>query len=116
MRRQVGADDVDLDTEEGYARYTLRRPQTIDFAALEEAAHSAGYTTIGVELLIAGRSFTQRCDTCEEEVILLEIPETGQRFELDGQVPLAESVRIRGSAFGWGGDHARLKVLELLTP
>ena len=111
LRRQVGADIVDIDTEEGTAGYKLLHPMRIDFRAIENAAHDAGYTLTEVVLEIVGQSFTTYCDECSADVHVLKIPQTDQNFELEGDVPDKTTLRLTGSAKGWGGALARLVVV-----
>lgn len=111
LRRQVGADIVDIDTEEGTAGYKLLHPMRIDFRAIEKAALDAGYTLTEVVLEIVGQSFTSYCDECSADVPMLKIPQTAQTIELEGDVPDKTTLRLTGSAKGWGGTHARLVVI-----
>jgi hypothetical protein len=103
---------VDLDTEAGYARYTLARPAQIDFAAIEDAAEGAGYTLKEMALELVGVTAQSDCKECGRPVPVLKIPETGQTLELEGDVPLGERLRIEASVQGWAEGHARLLVLH----
>ena len=104
---------MDLDTQAGYARYTLAQPERIDFAAIEEAAHDAGYTLTGLTLELEGEVFRARCEDCADEVSMLRVSETAQQLELNGDVPpLGATIRLKATASGWASSHARLTVLE----
>ena len=111
MRRQAGADTVDLDTIEGYAHYALHHPARIDFAAIEDVAHDTGYTLRELILEIEGVTSMGDCAECGGPVPMLKVAETGQVFELEGDVPQGETLWIRASVHGWGGGHARLTLL-----
>ena len=112
MRRQVGADAVRIDTLEGYAGYSLAEPQRIDFPAVERAAFGAGYTLMGVEIQIAGRIVSGPGEQGEAQILLLEVDGTGQRFELEGDVPAGAHVRVRARASSWKAQQVRLEVLD----
>gem|GEM_PF-1493240 len=115
LRRQVGADTIELDTEKSFARYTLARPRRIDFAKMEEAAEDASYTLKSIVLEIEGVTSETQCQKCGRSVPTLRIPATGQTFELEGDVPIGVTTKIRASVQGWDGGHARLVVLEFET-
>ena len=103
---------MELDTQAGYVRYTLAEPERIDFAAIEEAAHDAGYTLTELKLELEGEVFGARCEVCADEVTMLRVSETGQQLELNGDVPHGKTIRLEASVSGWASSHARLTVLE----
>ncbi|MCZ6598140.1 MAG: hypothetical protein O7B99_10910 [Planctomycetota bacterium] len=107
MRRQVGAEAVRIDTMgDESVSYVLGAPRVIDFAAIEEATHDAGYTLKRVEVEVEGR-----VDSGPDGVFLT-ISETGQRLELSGETPSGGSVRVRGSVRGWASGQAVLTVMS----
>ena len=116
MRRQLGADAVDLDTREGIARYALVQPRTIDTTDVERALYGAGYTLVEMRIEISGTVVRRPCEHCGSEVAFLQADGTGQLFELAGPDPPSSPlpsngrVRVRGVLRGWDGDHARLEV------
>ena len=110
MRRQVGADYVDIDTIVGYCRYSYERPVLIEYEDIEEAVADASYTLTKITLLLRGDVVRQACEICAEEVSVLVIPETGQRFELVEDASPEESVLLQGCATDWLGDHPRLEL------
>ena len=116
MRRQLGADAVDLDTREGIARYALVQPRTIDTADVERALYGAGYTLVEMRIEISGTIVRRPCERCGSEVAFLQADGTNQLFELTGPDlpnPPASSngrVRLRGVLRDWDGDHARLEI------
>ncbi len=113
MRRQLGADAVDLDTREGIARYALVQPRTIDTADVERALYGAGYTLVEMRIEISGTVVRRPCERCGREVAFLQADGTGQLFELAGPDPPNPSdgrVRVRGVLRDWDGDHARLEI------
>ena len=114
LRRQLGAEQIDLDTDTGWAQFTLPEPVLIDYDALEEAADDASYTIVQLLLDISGRAQVARCEPCERDVTRLRIPETGQTFELVGAVPANASLRVKLSTEDWTGDHVRFEVLEVI--
>jgi hypothetical protein len=103
---------VDLDTDAGYARYTLAQPRHIDFNVNEEAAHGAGYTLKEVTLELEGVTSQARCETCAATGPILTVPETGQTFELVGDVPDGERLRIVAMVRGWASGHAQLSLVS----
>lgn len=112
MRRQLGANEVEIDTEAEYARYTLWKPTRIDFGAILEAAKDAGYTLTGIQLDIAGVVTMSDCTQCESTVPLLEIATTGQSFELEGEFEKGATIHITAAVRDWNGEHPVLDVLE----
>jgi len=104
---------VELDGIEGYARYWLREPKTLSFEDMLEAAADAAYTITKVELELQGNTSRADCEHCAGEVSLLTIPETGQRFELAGEVPAGQSLRGIFDVSNWEGEHPQI---TLQTP
>ena len=95
---------MELDTEEGYARFTLRAPKKVDFVAIQNAAHAAAYTIKKLEIEIAGEVTKARCDTCKKESLYLKVNSTGQLLEIEGNVQVGHRGRLRASADDWGKD------------
>ncbi len=101
MRRQLGANQVEIDTEEEYARYTLWNPTRIEFDAILKASKDAGYTLTGIKLDIAGKVIMSDCTQCASSVHMLEIEQTGQSLELEGELEVGTTIRIKADVRGW---------------
>jgi len=86
----LGGRNIDLDAENGIAKYVLAEPLTIDLAAIEKAAFGAGYNLQWVEVTISGRT------VMTDGALHLEAPGTGQRFVIHGQTEQGELVTVRG--------------------
>ena len=112
MRRQVGADTMDLDNIGGVVHYSLYTPRTLDLEDIQEAVYGAGYTLTGIEFLVDGRTVSRPCDTCDREVVFLELDETGQLIELTGKIPAGLHARVEGALSSWDGEHPRLEVRD----
>ncbi len=82
---------------------------------MEEAAEDASYTLKSIVLEIEGVTSETQCKRCGRSVPTLRIPETGQTFELEGDVPIGVKTKVRASVQGWDGGHARLVVLDFET-
>jgi len=77
----------------------------LDFDDLERAADDSGYTLVGITLEIEG-------DVVGEEGSLeLVVPETDQRFALDGEVQPTASLHVHATVSEWKGERARLTVI-----
>ena len=112
MQRQLGATKVRIDTEAGYAAYSLLEPEELAFALVEEATHGAGYTMRRVEIELDGRFVERDCQTCRAPKTFFEVEGTGQFFEVVGELPAdKEGVRVRGSVSGWSGGHTRMEIV-----
>ena len=105
MRRRAGADVVDIDTINGTCQYWLLEPRVIDFDALERAAADSSYTLVGITLEIEGDVVG------EVGSFELVIPETGQRFPLDGNVKASGRLHVHASASDWKEGRVRLTVV-----
>ncbi len=79
---------------------------------MEEAAEDASYTLKSIVLEIEGVTSETPCKQCGRSVPTLKIPETGQTFELEGDVPIGVKTKVRASVQGWDGEHARLVLLD----
>ena len=112
MRRQLGANEVDIDTEEETASYTLSIPMRIDFDAILKASKDAGYTLTGIQLDLEGEVTMADCMQCADTVPMLTIAQTGQSFELDGEFETGTRLRITADVLGWDGEHPVLDILE----
>lgn len=112
MRRQLGADEVDIDTEAETASYMLWNPTRIDFGAILKASKDAGYTLTGITLDIAGEVTMADCMHCADTVPMLTIRETGQSFELDGEFETGAKLRVTADVLGWDGEHPVLDIIE----
>lgn len=111
MTRQLDAEYIDIDTEEGYVKFGFTEPKTLDFTAVNKAADDAAYTLKILELRVRGRTLTTACTSCAGDTLALRIPQTGQVLELIGDVPLDRDVLLHASVTGWLGDHPQLEVL-----
>ena len=112
MRRQLGANAVDIDTEAETASYMLWTPRHIDFDEILEASKDAGYTLTGIKLDLEGEVIMADCLHCADTVSMLTVGETGQSFELDGEFMAGATLRITADVQGWDGHHPGLDVLE----
>ncbi len=108
----MGANEVEIDTEEEFARYTLWHPTRIDFDAILKASKDAGYKLTGIRLDIAGKVTMSDCVQCLGTVSLLELVQTGQSFELEEELEPGTMIRIKAVVRGWDGEHPVLHVLE----
>ena len=111
-----------MDTEKGYARFTMLTPKKIDFTAIQTATHGAGYTITNLAIETSGIVTKASGTTSEKEALFLKVDKTGQLLEIDGDVEAGGHVRIRGSTTEWGKDvlgffsprkHIVLKVVVL---
>jgi hypothetical protein len=100
---------VELNARDGYARYLLHEPQPLDFPAIEEAAHDAGYTLTKLTLVVRGRAEQPQADGSGA---FLRVGKTEQRIEFEGVVPWDVDVRVTGTVSGWKSGKARLAVSE----
>ena len=112
MRRQLGANEVEIDTEEEYARYVLWNPTRIDFDAILKASKDAGYTLTAIKLDIEGEVIMADCLECASTVPMLRIAQTGQSFELGEELEVGATIRITADVRGWEGEHPVLDVLD----
>jgi len=114
LRRQLGATNVDLDTDTGWAQFTLEDPVRIDLDAFEDAAYAASYTIRKIRLDISGRTAVARCARCEGDATRIELTGTGQVFELAGDVPANTPLRVIAITDEWTGEHVVFEVLEVI--
>ena len=101
----MGAANVDMDTEAGWARFALREPAEIDFAAVAEVMDSASYTLRAIRFEAEGRVVR---DSGRPAALVL--PGTDQRIELVGQVPAAGAAVVRGLVLGWDTGDTRIEI------
>ena len=109
MRRQFGADAVDIDTRASTCRLAFAEPELLDFAMAESAAIDAGYQMTGLTIETKGTVVAGPCAKCGTEVHYLELPGTGQRFELTEAQPLGP-IELKATLEGWETFHPRLVV------
>lgn len=110
MRRQCGADAIDIDTDEGYCHFAYLKPTHFSFAKMESASLDAGYTLVNLLIDVKGEVVRGDCDTCGESVHWLEMAGTKQRLHLRGD--FAEGpLEVHASVHGWSGEHPTLEVL-----
>jgi len=113
LRRQVGADTVELDTIEGYARYSFTVPRTIDFEVLQEALTGAAYTLASAQLSLPGVAERGHCEVCDADRLQLRLDGTDQRFDIvAGELPTGRRLRVNAEAQGWEQGHVQLEVLQ----
>jgi hypothetical protein len=99
---------VDFDTWDGRATCFFTSPAELDLLALDGAADDAGYETVGMTLQVSGRTVSASCAECGEDVTWLEVPETGQRFELIGDAAAGQTLRLHGTVSDWHTEHVRV--------
>lgn len=107
MRRQLGADAVDIDTRASSCHLAFEGPVQLDFLAVESAAADAAYALIDIELSAAGEVVRGDCATCAREVSYLELPGTGQRIEFWG-APELGPIDVFAKVDGWQSAHPLL--------
>ncbi len=83
MGRQVGARDIEIDTVDGTAHFSLSPPHRIDYGRVEEAALDANYSLRGLRIELRGELRVR-----EGGDAFLRVHPTGQEFELGPDVPL----------------------------
>jgi hypothetical protein len=110
LRRRGGVDGVDFDTRGGLATGFFTSPAVIDVVEIDGACDDAGYKTVSMTIEISGRTLSAPCATCGGDVTWLEVSETGQRFELVGDVEPGQTLRVSGAVTNWTGEHVRLDV------
>ncbi|MFT7543110.1 MAG: hypothetical protein ACI9K5_004093 [Gammaproteobacteria bacterium] len=106
MRRQAGADLVDIDTFEGSCRFFYLTPRMIDFDALERAANDASYDLVAITLNLEGE-IVRNGDGFE-----LVASETGQRFPIDGQTHFKGRMHLHTTVADWAGEYGHLTVVS----
>ena len=112
MRRQLGADHVELDTWEGWARYQLAEPRMLDVARIVNAVERADYTLLGLELRLSGRVVRGPPEDREAgEVLWLEVEGTGQRWEIRGAHADSVSAAYRTRVSDWTEAQVWLEVI-----
>lgn len=107
MRRQFGADAVDIDTRASTCRLAFAEPEMLDFTLAESAAIDAGYQLIGLTVEAKGTVVAGPCAKCGTEVHYLKLPGTGQTFELAEPLPLGP-IELKAELEGWNTLHPRL--------
>lgn len=110
LRRQLGANTIELDAQEGFARYWLLEPRTLSFDDMLEAAADASYTITRIELELEGTTSRAECEECQAEVTLLTIPATGQRLELSGAIEAGQTLSGTFDVSDWETEHPRLSL------
>ena len=109
MRRQFGADAVDIDTRESTCHVAFEEPEVLNFRKVSSAAEDANYALIGVTLDAKGTVVAGDCTTCATEVYYLKMPGTGQLLELAEPLPVGQ-VELQAEVIDWMGFHPRLVV------
>ncbi len=113
IRRQLGADAVDIDTRASTCSFAYEDSVWIPFEDMQDAAADANYNMIGLIFTAQGKVVEAYCDTCGSDELFLELPGTEQRLELTKDHPLGE-VMLRAQVQGWNdeNDHVQLLVIE----
>ena len=108
LRRQLGANTIELDAEDGFARYWLREPRRLEFSEMLDAAADASYTITRIQMEIEGVTSQADCEACGTEVTVFTLDETHQEFELTQKHESGLHLRSMAEASDWEGDHPRL--------
>ncbi|MDG2149365.1 MAG: hypothetical protein P8N09_07565 [Planctomycetota bacterium] len=83
LRRQLGADVVDMDTEAGYARYGVNTPRELDVSQMDEAAFGAGYSVTSIELRVTGTVAVGHRKMHDKDIPQLRVRGSDQLLSLD---------------------------------
>lgn len=106
MERQAGASHVELDTEAQWARVYFVPPTKLDFKTLVEAALSAAFPTVGMEVEVTGTVIERTCEHCQSPRQFLRMDRTGQELELAGSpYAVGAEVTVQARVEGWEGVH-----------
>ena len=106
LERQFGADVVQLDTVDSWARCYLKDAKNIQFENLDPAARAAGYTLTKVDIEARGKVIEAPCATCKvPDKRFLVLAGTDQRVELAGNATASPAARVTGQLVGWSSDH-----------
>ena len=108
LRRQLGAHTVELDAEDGFARYWLKEPRRLEFSEMLEAAADASYTITRIQMEIEGETSQEDCEACGKVVTIFTLDKTGQKFELTQKHQSGMHLRSMAEASDWESDHPRL--------
>ena len=112
LERQVGADLVDLDTDQQWATIYYLTPKPIDFAGTVKAADNAAVPTLALIVHVQGTIEELACDDCAESRQFLRL-ESGQALELsDTKYQVGEDLSLRATVDGWSGKHPVLKPIQ----
>ena len=105
MERQVGADFLDLDTDEQFARAAFVKPRSFDFGVVDLACDGAGYALMSIELELSGTVEQRSCDDCGGPRDFLVVEGSGQALELQESATAGAHGRWFGTIHGWDTDH-----------
>ncbi len=109
MRRQAGADAVDIDTRQSTCFVGYEKPRELDFDRIDSAAKDAHYEMIGIDLKARGTVVTGRCDTCDADVSFLKLTQGRDSIELAEPAPKGPAT-LNGKVLDWDTKHPRLQV------
>ena len=113
LRRRCGVDVFIVDTDEQWATVRYLTPHSLDFPGLTEAADSASFPLISIELSVAGQVSQQHCDTCAAEVPVFVLEGSEQAIELPPDaLPDGFEGMVRGMVEGFKGPHPVFVPLE----
>jgi len=104
LQRQLGAYDIDIDTEAGWTRFALYGEAELDFMAVGKTLCDANYELRTIEVETTG------------EVVhgdggaTLVVSATGQRIPLHGEPAPSSAGPIRGTVIGWDAAEAKLEL------
>lgn len=91
MQRQLGAHEIDIDAEAGWANFTLFEPRELDWAAIADTLDSANYEMHTLEIEVAGNVVR------DGETLTLELDRSTQRLRLRGEAPVGQQSALRGT-------------------
>ena len=102
----MGASNFDIDTEQGWVRFSLHEPAIVDFKQVADILQSASYELRTIEITLEGEVLNEPGGTW------LVVGKTGQRFPVDANPTSPEARKIRALVLGWDTDSPRLRLAE----
>lgn len=111
MRRQLGADHVDIDTLISFCGFRLDSPRTIQFSAIGQAAKDALYQLNSVQLIVSGSVRSAACATCGSDRPQLALEGSGQLLELVHWPHTPARGRFVLELQDWNSPHLRAQVV-----
>lgn len=100
----MGAHDIDIDTEAGWARFAVHGTPQLDFVAVADTLCDANYKLQSIEIETHGE-IVHRDGTA-----WLVLPTTGQSISIDGLPAPSEPGPVHGMVTGWAEGNAKLKL------
>ena len=104
LERQLDAYDIDIDTEEGWVRFSLYGSGEINFHQIADVLDSAGYELTAIAMKASGKIVR------DAQAAWLVLTPTGQRIPLDGNPTAAAAGEVQGVVVGLEGTDARLRL------